>query len=134
MLGIIPIIKKLHENDDAYHEYRLKLYRETNQQTICVRFGRINGIFVADVQLAKFFLALPPHIIEKSGMLSTVFNADPNGFVGGLLLDEGQEWQVHRKEISKIFHSEIMEHYIEAMDVSALTFTENLCKTEQYLV
>ena len=134
VLGILPIFKDLYVNDDAFHEYRLALYRQRNSQTFIIRFGPTNMLVVADVDLAKFLLGLPPHIVHKGKMTSKLFMCDPNGFQGGLLLDEGETWQVHRKELSKILHLEILEHYLEPMDIAAVTFTEKLCETDNYMV
>ena len=134
VFGILPIFKELFVNDDAYHEYRVALYKKTNSQSVSTKFGLSNELSVADVDLAKFLLGLPPHIAEKGGITFEIFMCDPHGFQGGLLLDEGETWQVHRKELSKILHLEILEHYLEPMDIAAVTFTEKLCETNDYQV
>ena len=40
---------------------------------------------------------------------------------------------MHRKSISKMLHLEVLEHYIEHMEVSAVTFTEMLTNTDKPL-
>jgi len=129
-LGIVPIIKEL-LIDDAYHEYRLKLYSKTNSKTVTYRIGTANYLMVSDVNLAKFLMSLPPSIVAKAGV-DEFLNCDPHGFQDGLLLDEGETWQIHRKSLSKILNLDILDHYIEAMDTSALTFIEQLCKNDNF--
>lgn len=132
-LGVLPIFKQLIATDDAYHEYRLNLNRQTKEQTVAFRLGLTNGLMVADAKLAKFLLGLPPHILEKGGLFDETFRYDPNGFLGGLFEDEGKTWQIHRKSLSKLFHYLVLEHYIEDMDISAVEFTEQLCKNKKFL-
>ena len=131
---MLPIFKQLIATDDAYHEYRLNLNRQTKEQTVAFRLGLTNGLMVADAKLAKFLLGLPPHILEKGGLFDETFRYDPNGFLGGLFEDEGKTWQIHRKSLSKLFHYLVLEHYIEDMDISAVEFTEQLCKNKKFLV
>jgi len=59
--------------------------------------------------------------------LEVIFNGDP--IQGGLLLDEEEIWQAHRKAMSKMLHLDVLNHYIEYMDISAAIFTEQLCNT-----
>ena len=59
---------------------------------------------------------------QKAGFSKEVFGGDPNGFLHGLLYDEGTSWQTNRKRLGKQFHLGILENYIE---VSHLLLVEN---------
>ena len=131
---MLPIFKQLIATDDAYHEYRLNLNRQTKEQTVAFRLGLTNGLMVADAKLAKFLLGLPPHIVEKGGLFDETHRYDPDGILRSIFVEEGKAWQIHRKSLSKLFHYGVMEHYIEDMDISAVEFTEQLCKNKNFMV
>ena len=44
------------------------------------------SIVVAEPNLAKFLLNLPPDITRKSGITSETFESDTNGFKEGLIM------------------------------------------------
>ena len=63
-----------------------------------------------------------PLVQRKAGFSKEVLGGDPNGFLHGLLYDEGTSWQINRKRLGKQFHLGILESYIE---VSHLLLVEN---------
>lgn len=48
--------------------------------------GFYHSIVVAEPNLAKFLLNLPPDITRKSGITSETFESDTNGFKEGLIM------------------------------------------------
>ena len=89
---------------------------------------------VADVELARFLMNLPPDMVKKAGLTTEIFGFDKNGFFKNILMSEGEQWQKERKLISKMLHLDTLEGYIEAMDVSAIVFSEQLTKNHEFLV
>ena len=89
MLGLIPRFKKLKEENEAWLEFREEQGK---------LFGRMHGelippvyfFFVADPEMAKFLLGLPPTLVKKSGLTPEIFLSDQNGFKNNLLLEEGE--------------------------------------------
>jgi len=69
--------------------------------------------FATDPELAHFLLNLQPDIIRKAGFSRELFGGDKNGFLYGLLYDEGESWQRNRKLIGKQLHLSVLESYIE---------------------
>jgi len=132
IFGFLPKLAELIDSNSDYHDHRLD--RIINDGPIrSVDMGFYHAIVVAEPNLAKFLLNLPPDITRKSGITSETFESDTNGFKEGLIMDEGELWQLHRKSISKMLHLEVLEHYIEHMEVSAVAFTEILTKTDKPL-
>ena len=64
---------------------------------------------------------------EKQGFPKKVFDGDTNGFLHGLLYDEGTLWQINRKRLGKQFHLGILVNYIE---VSHLLLTDQDCPSD----
>jgi len=126
------------EDDDTFFEYRLDLIHSTRKSVIAfsVFWNMIPPfLVVADCDIAKFLLNLGPDVVEKSPVQRLViFGGDKNGFEGGILFSEGELWQTHRKAMTKMLHLDILETYIETMDISAIAFAEKLCKSDKYLV
>ena len=54
-----------------------------------------------------------PEVQRKAGFSKEIFGGDPNGFLHGLIYDEGKSWQTNRKRLSKQLHLGILESYIE---------------------
>jgi len=81
-----------------------------------------------------FLMTLPPDMMKKGGLTEEVFKSDKNGLTGNLVMEEGETWQMHRKIISKMLHLDILEKYIEPMDISAMAFASQLSKTKSYQV
>ena len=54
-----------------------------------------------------------PEVQRKAGFTKELFGGDPNGFLHGLVFDEGKSWQINRKRLSKQLHLGILESYIE---------------------
>ena len=79
-------------------------------------------------------MTLPTDMMKKGGLTGEMFKSDKNGLTGNLLMEEGETWQIHRKIISKILHLDILEKYIEPMDMSAMTFVRQLSTTNSYQV
>ena len=88
-LGLLPIIGKLIEDDDKYIEFR------EEQGKI---FGPMHGeylppnyfFYVADPEVAKFLMGLPPSLVKKAGLTPEILMSDPNGFKHNLLMEEGE--------------------------------------------
>ena len=89
---------------------------------------------VSDVEIARFLLTLPADIVKKAGLTKEIFGNDKNGFFDNILMAEGQKWQKERKIISKMLHLDILDEYVEAMDISAISFSEQLTKQPKFLV
>ena len=89
---------------------------------------------VADVELARFLLNLPPDMVKKAGLTKEIFGFDKNGFFENILMSEGEKWQKERKLLSRMLHLDTLEGYIEAMDISAISFNEQLAKRNDFLV
>lgn len=116
-LGLLPDFKGFMTNDESFIDYRLE------QEKIHGGFNAewtppIYIVYVSDPILAKFLLNLPSDVVEKGGFTKEMFASDIHGFQGGLLMDEGKKWSLNRKVISKLLHLEILDQYIEPMDVS----------------
>ena len=79
-------------------------------------------------------MQLPPIISEKGGLSPEVFGMDKNGFYQNLLMTDGEKWHKERKVISKILHLDVLEKYVEPMNVSAITLTDQLCKSDGFQV
>ena len=60
------------------------------------------------------YLKIPqsPLVQRKAGFSKELFGGDPNGFLHGLVYDEGTSWQTNRKRIGKQLHLGILESYI----------------------
>ena len=133
LLGLIPQFAELTENDEAYLDYRLE-----QTKTVGVNNAEFVPPFymfmVSEPKLAKFLMGLPPNIMRKGGLVAEIFLSDENGFKGNLVMEEGETWQRHRKIISKMLHLDILENYIEAMDISALTFVKELSSSSNFKV
>ena len=63
-----------------------------------------NIFFVTDVKLAHFLMNLSPEVQQKAGFSFEIFGGDPNGFVHGLVFDEGASWSLNRKRIGKAWN------------------------------
>ena len=85
---------------------------------------------VSDAKLARFLLTLPATVIKKSGVTDQVW-AHENGFFNNLFVTDGEKWQKDRKVLNRLFHTEALETYVEAMDESALTFVNLLSKSKK---
>merc|ERR1712136_209155 len=48
---------------------------------------------ITDPDLAHFLLNLSPEVQRKAGFSKELFGGDPNGFLHGLVFDEGKSWQ-----------------------------------------
>ena len=79
-------------------------------------------------------MGLPVNLVRKGVMVKEAFLSDKNGFKDNLLMEEGESWQVHRKVISKMLHIDVLENYIEPMDISALTFVRQLSSSSTFKV
>ena len=69
--------------------------------------------FATDPELGHFLLNIQPDIIRKAGFSRELFGGDKNGFLYGLLYDEGESWQRNRKLIGKQLHLSVLGSYIE---------------------
>ena len=45
-------------------------------------------------------------MVEKAGLSDMMFGDDPNGFIGGLVYEEGPNWHRSRKIITEEFNQE----------------------------
>jgi len=63
-----------------------------------------------------------PLVQRKAGFSKELFGGDPNGFLHGLLYDEGKSWQTNRKRLSKQLHLGILESYIEVSNFNQVWF------------
>ena len=62
-------------------------------------------VFVAsDPEVVKFLMTLRPSQVRKAGLSEILFADDPHGFMGGILYDEGENWQKSRKILSEEFN------------------------------
>ena len=88
--------------------------------------------WVTDVNLVHFLLSLSPNVYKKAGFTREVFGGDPHGILGGLLGNEGAQWQLNRKRIGKLLHLGTLENsFIDDMDVAANIFVEQLVNLSQ---
>ena len=69
--------------------------------------------FATDPELGHFLLNLQPELIRKAGFSREIFGGDKNGFLHGMLYQEGSIWQRNRKLIGKQLHLSILDSYIE---------------------
>ena len=51
-------------------------------------------------------MTLKPEMVEKAGLSDMMFGDDPNGFIGGLVYEEGPNWHRSRKIITEEFNQE----------------------------
>ena len=49
-------------------------------------------------------MTLKPEMVEKAGLSDMLFGDDPNGFIGGLVYEEGATWHRSRKIITEEFN------------------------------
>ena len=129
--GNFGVLKKLGDmivKDEEYLEFRIN---EKRKYGLNHAEYTPPGFFfsVADPNLARFLMNLPPSIVKKAGLTPEVFLSDKNGLGHNLIMEEGEVWQRHRKIISKMLHLDILDTYIEPMDISAQTFVEQLTQS-----
>ena len=91
-------------------------------------------IDISDAEMAQFFLGLPATSVGKLPLSKEIFKSDRNGFHKSILLADGTKWQQQRKRLSKMLHLDILNDYIEPMDISAIRFCEELCKSGEFMV
>ena len=71
------------------------------------RFGpSLRFLMATDPELAKFLMSLRPETVKKAGLSDMLFGDDPNGFIGGLVYEEGASWHRSRKIINEEFNQE----------------------------
>ena len=105
----------------------------------------------SDPEIVKCLMTLKPSQVKKAGLSDMLFSDDPNGFMGGILYDEGEAWQRSRKILSEEFNQDLvmkltfnffkffiikwlhvtrrsasLDSYIDKMDDSAIAFVERL--------
>ena len=85
---------------------------------------------ICDVEMAKFFLGIPATSVSKLPLTKEIFKSDRNGFHNSILCADGTKWQQQRKRLSKMLHLDILNDYIEPMDISAVRFCEELCRDD----
>ena len=81
---------------------------------------------VADPDTARCLMSLKPEFVKKAGLSDMHFGDDPNGFIGGLLYEEGAAWQKSRRILSEEFNQASLDSYIDAMDESVQAYKEKL--------
>ena len=70
-------------------------------------------IFVISSKMPeRFKIFISPEVQRKAGLSKEFFSGDPNGFLHGLVFDEGKSWQINRKRLGKQLHLGILESYI----------------------
>ena len=79
-----------------------------------VRFGPSMRFFMAtDPTLAKFLMTMKPEMVEKAGLSDMLFGDDPNGFIGGLVYEEGANWHRSRKIITEEFNQAGLKNWLK---------------------
>ena len=81
---------------------------------------------VADPDTARCLMSLRPEFVEKAGLSDMLFGDDPNGFIGGLVYEEGATWQKSRRILNEEFNQASLDSYIDAMDESVQAYVEKL--------
>ena len=71
-------------------------------------------------------MTLKPELVKKAGLSDILFGDDPNGFIGGLIYEEGPEWQKSRKILNEEFNQKSLDSYVNAMDESVQAYVERL--------
>ena len=100
---------------DSYDKrfFRVESINDGSENFIWGILPNFRLFFATDPELAHFLLNLQPDIIRKAGFSRELFGGDKNGFLYGLLYDEGESWQRNRKLIGKQLHLSVLESYIE---------------------
>ena len=101
-----------HYSSDKWF-FRVKSINNGSENFIWGVLPNFKLFFATDPELAHFLLNLQPNIIRKAGFSRELFGGDKNGFLYGLLYDEGESWQRNRKLIGKQLHLSVLESYIE---------------------
>ena len=91
----------------------------------------VNIFFVSDPEWCKFFLNLKPELIIKGAPADIMFRTDRK-VRKSLFLAEGSTWHDQRKIISKELHLDVLSSFIEAMDISAMSFIEILTTSSDF--
>jgi len=129
-LGYLPHMKEFMGNDDAFYEYRYDLYKKLDTKMVATQNGFEFKLDICDVEMAKFFLGIPATSVSKLPLTKEIFKSDRNGFHNSILCADGTKWQQQRKRLSKMLHLDILNDYIEPMDISAVRFCEELCRDD----
>ena len=61
-------------------------------------------------------MTLKPEMVEKAGLSDMLFGDDPNGFIGGLVYEEGPNWHRSRKIITEEFNQEKAQFYMNSIE------------------
>ena len=93
--------------------FRVKVINNGSDNFIWPIMPNFKLFFATDPELGHFLLNIQPDIIRKAGFSRELFGGDKNGFLYGLLYDEGESWQRNRKLIGKQLHLSVLESYIE---------------------
>ena len=105
----------------------LELLKADASNGFVMRFVPGLKIFtVADPDTARCLMSLKPEFVKKAGLSDMHFGDDPNGFIGGLLYEEGAAWQKSRRILSEEFNQASLDSYIDAMDESVQAYVEKL--------
>ena len=87
----------------------------------------------SDPETARVLMTLKPELVKKAGLSDMLFGDDPNGFIGGLLYEEGAVWQKSRKILTEEFNQKSLDSYVNAMDES-VTGLVRLAKIERIIM
>ena len=105
----------------------LELLKADASNGFVMRFVPGLKIFtVADPDTARCLMSLKPEFVKKAGLSDMLFGDDPNGFIGGLVYEEGAAWQKSRRILSEEFNQASLDSYIDAMDESVQAYIEKL--------
>merc|ERR1712131_484553 len=122
----MQLFEHLDTENDKHIYHKVKVINNGYDNYIWPILPNFKLFFATDPELSHFLLNLQPDIIRKAGFSKELFGGDKNGFLYGLLYDEGESWQRNRKLIGKQLHLSVLESYIEAMDTAAITFIDEL--------